>query len=298
MSGKSKIHIVGVRRAEKYSPNNVEADAAILQTVMNNLKKWYGPIRLIEEEELDSIYPHENVVINMCRDEASLSILRKMEKEGKLVINSSKAIENCNRLKLFSLFEDNSIPQPKSLILRNLDSLFSLLKEKDIKECWIKRGDSQTQVQEDVSHCYTQQEAIEVTKKFHRRGIREVVVNKHIEGDLVKFYGVRNQSFFYWFYPDEVGYNKFKDSDIKEIAIKREVNRYEFSETKLKELSEMAAGVLGLTVYGGDCIIDNNGEIFFIDFNDWPSFSPCREHAAPLIARQIQQEIELWQKNE
>ena len=44
---------------------------------------------------------------------------------------------------------------------------------------------------------------------------------------------------------------------------------------------------MGLTAYGGDCIIDSNGMIKIIDFNDWPSFSKCRENASKAIAATV-----------
>ena len=39
--------------------------------------------------------------------------------------------------------------------------------------------------------------------------------------------------------------------------------------------------------YGGDCIVDEDGTIRIIDFNDWPSFAPCRDTAAKYIAESI-----------
>jgi len=42
-----------------------------------------------------------------------------------------------------------------------------------------------------------------------------------------------------------------------------------------------------IDVYGGDAIIDAEGRISIIDFNDWPSFSRCREEAADAIAKYI-----------
>ena len=35
--------------------------------------------------------------------------------------------------------------------------------------------------------------------------------------------------------------------------------------------------LLHTPVYGGDAIVKSNGTYVIIDFNDWPSFSRCRE---------------------
>jgi len=45
-------------------------------------------------------------------------------------------------------------------------------------------------------------------------------------------------------------------------------------------------------VYGGDCIVSPDGEMRIIDFNDWPSFAPCREEASREIANRVIQMID------
>ena len=46
-----------------------------------------------------------------------------------------------------------------------------------------------------------------------------------------------------------------------------------------------------MKIYGGDCIVSDDGQIRIIDFNDWPSFAPCRNEAAPHIARCVMNTI-------
>ena len=52
--------------------------------------------------------------------------------------------------------------------------------------------------------------------------------------------------------------------------------------------AERLAAVIGLDVYGGDCIVRSDGTFAIIDFNDWPSFSRCREEAAKAIALRVE----------
>jgi len=40
-------------------------------------------------------------------------------------------------------------------------------------------------------------------------------------------------------------------------------------------------------VYGGDAIVQADGSFYIIDFNDWPSFSPCVNAAAEAISQLI-----------
>ena len=56
--------------------------------------------------------------------------------------------------------------------------------------------------------------------------------------------------------------------------------------------AERASRLLHLPVYGGDCIVEPDGSFYFIDFNDWPSFSCCREAASAAIAARVLRAIE------
>ena len=47
--------------------------------------------------------------------------------------------------------------------------------------------------------------------------------------------------------------------------------------------------MLQVDVYGGDCIVSPDGSIRIIDFNDWPSFAPCRKEAAIAIGQAVLQ---------
>ena len=53
------------------------------------------------------------------------------------------------------------------------------------------------------------------------------------------------------------------------------------------DIATRASRVLSLPIYGGDAIITPDGNIHLIDFNDWPSFSSCRDEAAKAIAKRI-----------
>ena len=55
----------------------------------------------------------------------------------------------------------------------------------------------------------------------------------------------------------------------------------------MKHICQQAADTLDVRIYGGDCIVSPEGDIRIIDFNDWPSFAPCRNEAAPHIAKAV-----------
>ena len=148
--------------------------------------------------------------------------------------------------------------------------------------CWLKRGDSHAMVKQDVCYASTCDEAIRVVADMRERGIPSVVINEHLVGDLVKFYGVQGSDFFHWFYPSSESHSKFGLEAINGLA-----QGLPFDPAQLKQYADEAARVLDVPVYGGDAVVMADGSIRIIDFNDWPSFAPCREEAARAIAGRV-----------
>ena len=118
--------------------------------------------------------------------------------------------------------------------------------------------------------------------EFAQRGIHSYTISAHVSGDLIKFYGVAGTGFFRYYYPTDDGESKFGDEQRNGAA-----HHYPFDATELQHSVDTLAEAVGLKVYGGDCIVDETGHFYVIDFNDWPSFSRCREEAATAIASLI-----------
>ena len=172
----------------------------------------------------------------------------------------------------------HKVPHPRSWIVAT-DEPFPL---EVTFPCWLKRGDSHAMVKQDVCYASTRDEAIRVVADMHERGIPSVVINEHLVGDLVKFYGVQGNDFFHWFYPSSESHSKFGLETINGQA-----QGLPFDPAQLKQYADEAARVLDVPVYGGDAVVMADGSIRIIDFNDWPSFAPCREEAARAIARRV-----------
>ena len=274
--------IIGIRRGNQYSPNHIGNDAAIFNLVVENLaKSGYKTTEYSEQEFLNKTHIDAEIVFNMARDKQSIKKLQQLEDEGKLVINSGYGIENCTREKMTRLLVANQIPHPQSEIVPTNKPLPVEL-EKLVSNCWIKRGDFHAIYREDVSYTRNMKEAESILNEYAMRGIDTAVINEHLSGDLIKFYGVAGTDFFYWFYPDERNHSKFGLEIINGKAIGTK-----FSVSELKDTCNRAAEVLNIYIYGGDGVIDSEGNIKIIDFNDWPSFAPCRTEAAPYIAQCI-----------
>ena len=253
--------IVGIFRAERFSPNSVENDRLIMRKVLERLKEKGCEVRGVTEEQLvsDGEAPKADLILTMARSKAALDILRESE-----TLNKVSGVEICgDRSKLDALMRENDIPCPP----RNGDD-----------GIWLKRGDETAQVPEDTVFCRDEEEVTKAMARFTERGITNVVRQAHVAGDLVKFYGVGGTDFFYFFYPTDSGRSKFG----QEIH-NGEAHHYDFDAKALKIDVDRIAALTGVVMYGGDAIVRADGTYAIIDYNDWPTFSPCRDEAAAAL---------------
>ena len=264
--------IAAIMRAGAYSPNHIGNDATIMNTVAEQLRKRGCEVNIYSEEQFCAGKVTEPVIINMCREQRSTELLQKLEDEGALVINSGYGIENCIRERQARILLGSNIPYPESIIVDTDEVVKQRLVKLGMQQCWIKRGDFHTQHAEDVSYVRSANEAQDVLQEYFLRGFKRAVISRHLPGKLVKFYGVAGTPFFNWFFPFETD----------DAADKEEHQRID---SRLKAICDKAASELNLVVYGGECIMDADGSLSIIDFNDWPSFSPCRAEAAANIAK-------------
>ena len=283
----SEIKIAAVMRAGAFSPNHIGNDAAILNAVVEHLRKRGCQVKVYSEEELIAGEVGEPIIVNMCREQRSIDLLIKYEEEeGRLVINSGTGIENCTRERMTRFLIGHGIPYPESIVVDTDEVVRPRLEKAGFTGAWIKRGDGCAMHKEDVSYVRHPEEAQEVLQEYFLRGIKRAVINRHLVGDLIKFYGISGSDYFFWFYPFDECHSKYGLEAIngKSRGIPFEIDR-------LKEICQRAADVLDVKIYGGDCVVSDDGEIRIIDFNDWPSFAPCRTEAAPHIAKCILQAI-------
>ncbi len=273
-------------RAGAYSPNHIGNDAAIFNAVAEQLRKRGCEVNVYSEDQFIAGEVHEHIVLNMCREQRSIKLLQERENAGDLVVNSGFGIENCTRERMTRILLGSGIPYPESLIVNTNEVVRDVLEKAGMTSCWIKRGDFHAMHKEDVSYVRHAEEAQEVLQEYFLRGIKRAVINRHLEGDLVKFYGVAGTPFFFWFYPFDLGHSKYGHE-----AINGHSRGLAFDKKALQAMCQQAADVLDVKIYGGDCIVGTDGSVHIIDFNDWPSFAPCRNEAAPYIAKCVMQYI-------
>lgn len=285
------IKIAGILRAGVYSPNHIGNDAAILNLTAEQLRKRGCEVKIYSEEQLIAGQVNEDIIVSMCRDQRSLPILQRKEDEGALVINSAYGVENCIRERLTRILIGNNIPYPESLIVNTNEAIIPMMKQARMERAWIKRGDYYAQHKEDVTYVRHPEEAQEVLQEYFLRGIKRAVINRHLDGDLIKFYGVYGTPYFYWFFHFDKTFSVDGSESVDELP-----KHPSFDLEYFKTICNKAAEALDIKIYGGDCILSPDGKLTIIDFNDWPSFAPCRQEASAVIARAILSEIKKHRK--
>ncbi len=266
------MKIATIARDISHSPNMAANDAAILGCVAAGLRA--KGLQVIEANKAE--LPDGCVAVcHMSRSPELLKILKEAERRGVTVINSPTAVENCSRLKMMHKMKVAGIKQPPYCLIDERTPLESLR-----YPAWLKRADGWSTHCDDVCFVRNADEAKEAFDNMVGRGITRVVHCGHIAGDIVKFYGV-GKGFFRHIYPDP------EKSKFGLEKINGAPHRYPFSLDEMKRTVFSAAESIGLEIYGGDCIVCENGAIYIIDMNDFPSFSAIRDEAAGEIAEHI-----------
>lgn len=211
----SKIRVAGVKRNTKFSPNHIGNDGMIFNLTAEYLRSMGYEVREYTESEFVLSEEDERYIFNMARDKSTIKRLKQCEADGAIIINPGTGIENCTRTTMTRLLMDNSIPHPESIIVDVTDDPTEELEKMNAGAFWIKRGDSHTIHREDVTYARNIEEAKSILQEFALRDIPNAVINEHLVGDLVKFYGVYGTDFFYWFYPFDLSLTKIRIGSCK-----------------------------------------------------------------------------------
>ena len=243
-----------------------ERDAALMHDVAACLGRMGWGVTLLPETELrNAARDIDTPVIAMARHPQSLAALRHIQGRGLTVINSAQSLANSVRAVCIRRMQDTGIPMPQTVVLDA--GCWTSASVAGLAPCWIKRGDICTQGEGDIVFCPDQACLQATLSDFAGRDASAIVISRHADGRLVKFYGVTGTTFF-------------RAYDVSHALV---------SHPQLEAVCRRAAHAVGLEVWGGDCIIDADGNVWVIDLNDWPSFGCCRSQAAPVIAARINQ---------
>lgn len=267
--------IATIARNPVNSPNMTANDAAILQRITAELTAMGAEVVSISEDE--EIPAGIQAICTMSRTAGTIERLKKSEAQGIAVTNRAIAVENCSRKRFMEILCEKNIPQPPFITVKSANELSGT-----IFPCWIKKAHGWSCHENDVTFAKTMHEAVAAIDEMSMRGITEYIQMQHCTGDIIKFYGIGND-FFHYCYP--VG-GKFGKETINGTP-----SHYTFDATALRRIVHKAAQAIGVEIYGGDAIITQQGEIFIIDLNDFPSFTLVRDIAAREIAKLIMNKI-------
>ena len=260
------MNIAAIYRARRFSPNSEEKDRLIMDAVVNGLRNDGHCVECMAEDDC-RIALHTDLCVSMSRSDYAREIIKEASIPS---INSADSGMRCGKQNVRNVMRCNNIP---------------MAPDKGTCGYWVKRGDGQPQGRNDIVFANDEKETEQAVRAFANRGITNVTVEAHVRGDLIKFYAVEGTDFFRMYYPTDDGQFKFDNEQHNGKAA-----HYIFDKKALKNAAMQLAQLLNTPVCGGDCVVRSDGSFAIIDFNDWPSFSRCRDDAAAAI-------IELIKKN-
>ncbi|MBO5698394.1 MAG: hypothetical protein J6R79_00080 [Bacteroidaceae bacterium] len=266
--------ILCIHRAKRFSPKSEQRDEQIMQTVCHELKNKGHHIISCDEDDLEEFVKECSfeAVVSMARSIKAIQLLKTIYERGIKVFNKPSEMQ-LSRTVLLKWFMEHGIPMPQTQIVTCYTATTVPY------PFWVKQGGTGAQSCNDVMYVAS---PYDIGKIDFRES--EYAIVAHTQGDLIKFYGVAETEFFFYYYPTEHpnSFSKFGHEAINGIPRKTP-----FSLSELKNIANKAAQISGWTIYGGDAIITPQGEIHLIDFNDFPSFSTCYQEAARAIARRV-----------
>ncbi len=276
---------LGIYREPEYSPGrHLSNDAKILRLVSLALEREGVSVQLSTLEEARRLWKNADLVFSMCQGPKAIAEITEWKKKGAIILNDPEASRRTYRDSLCATLREKELGFPHSEFLPTdaknsvLESYRSWFEGPGSLGGWLKRADVHATQPGDVVRLERWSDLNSILGRFKTRGLSQAVFQRHCEGDEVKFYAVKGGRLFWPYYP-------------------KDCEGYPFDERKLKTMAEHAAEVLGLSIYGGDAIIAPEGKITLIDFNDWPSFAPCRGAAASAIAKFIKDTFRAHKNN-
>lgn len=272
----TKFRAWGVFRELAHSPGRETDDAEILRAAGAALGEYGFEVAYKTPDELPppdaagagAVPPFLFV---MCERLEVLATLKAWERAGALVVNPPQAVENTYRDLTVGLFQGKGVAFPKSDLVATAGALPAVRSY----PVWVKRSDVHATQDGDVVFADADGALKRALDAFAARGIGRAVVQEHVPGDLIKFYGIGRESdgeppwFRSFYHRGQV------------------LAGHPFAAEALRKAAFHAAATLGVEVFGGDAIAGEGGRLAIIDLNAWPSFALYRAEAGPRIARHL-----------
>jgi hypothetical protein len=259
----------GLFREREHSPGRESDDAEILRLTAKHLETHGVQVELRAPEDLVATEVPPDGVFFMCERMEALRTLLAWQERGVRLVNSPQAVLNTYRERMIAQLREANVAFVPSRLVATGDAGVAAR-----PPVWVKRADVHNTQDGDVVFAETPHAVAAALAGLAARGIEAAVLQPHVAGDLIKFYGVGpggggldgGPPWFRWFY--------HKDQRLAGHA---------FDPARLARLVGEAAAALGLEIYGGDAIASADS-LQLLDLNAWPSFALYRDEAAPVIA--------------
>ena len=269
-----------ISRHSKYSPNSEARDEALFRSLVMAFALQGISIATFDEAVFEHRPPQlekSTLILSMARSETALNILAETEECGVPVLNSPRALQKAQRTD-FQLWFAESGHTAKHWRTSELTSDLKAILPFPL---WWKRNNTATTSANDVQFIENRTQ-LDVLLQQHPQ--EDALVMEHIDGQLIKFYGVEGTNFFYAEPHSPKGFSKFgneqhnhhKDLAVSSPMWKQTLRAIHTAATQVAQQS-------GFSIYGGDAILREDGTFVFIDFNDFPSFSACLPEASEAI---------------
>lgn len=263
----------GIFRESTHSPGRETDDTEILRLTGKHLEARGFRVLIQSPEDITGV-PRERPdgVFLMCERLGILGILGELAAAGVPQVNTPQAVLNTYRDRMVALLGAAEVSFVPSRLVSTTEPV-----DVGSLPVWVKRADVHNTQEGDVTFATSRDELHAALAGLAARGIRGAVLQPHIVGDLVKFYGIGSAAgadgtpaWFRWFYHRN---QKVAGHPLDPVALGRAVRR--------------AAAALGLEVYGGDAIATPSGATVLLDVNAWPSFALYRDEASAAIAEHL-----------
>ena len=269
----SDLSCWGIFRERTHSPGRESDDAEILRLTAKHLEAVGFQVSLKSAEEVESLTEaRPRCVFLMCEGAQVLRQLEAWHTSGVRQVNDPAAVLNTYRDRMIRQFEEANVPFIDSRVVSTTARCPG-----GALPVWVKRADVHNTQEGDVVFAATEEGIESALGGLAERGIARAVIQPHVEGDLIKFYGIGpgggpdgEPPWFRWFYHKG-----------------QRVAGHPFDPRRLARLVRRAAAALGLEVYGGDVIATAAGHLVLLDLNAWPSFALYRDEAAVAIAAHL-----------
>jgi len=270
--------VIAVSRTERFSPHSEARDRAIYENACAELEARGFDVVQVAEDSIGAGRLSSGFYLSMARSNRALEFLRREEERGAVVVNSPSVLITINRFLLAEKFSQAGINVPQTEVMNSVSGPSLNY------PFWVKNINPFTRDEHDVAFISSEKDFEAYRQESESRHDISTIAEEHIEGDLIKFYGV-GEGFFYYYYPtsDQSFRGKFNNESVNGAP-----HNISFDKDELRRLCRLASGVIGLPVYGGDAVIDRDGNIYIVDFNDFPSFGACRKMAAKAIVDYIE----------